>query len=142
METVGARVKKERESQGISRTELSKLSGVGYSTLAELERGGMQTTTKINVIASVLGVHARWLETGRGERLPAEFRSQTERLDDETMSQGVELLYLLADARPEDKRLQRPSWAMIKIAAKAVKKAEGSPREAMAEILSELSKEM
>lgn len=67
--------------------------------------------------------------------------SQPERLNDSIMAQGVELLYLLSDARPEDKRFKRPTWAMIQIAGKAVQRAKGDPRKAMAEILAELARE-
>jgi DNA-binding transcriptional regulator YdaS (Cro superfamily) len=67
--------------------------------------------------------------------------SQPERQTEENMAQGLELLNLLADARPEDRRFKRPTWAMIQIAAKAVERADGSPREAMAEILAELPEE-
>lgn len=141
MDTVGGRVRAEREAQGISRAELSERTKVGYSTIAELERGGMQTSTKLRVIADALKVELTWLETGHGPRHKvAERQSQVGGLDDANLAQGVELLYLMADARPEDKRLQRPSWAMIKIAAKALQRADGSPSKAMAEILDELSK--
>jgi|SRR5688572_5641719 len=68
--------------------------------------------------------------------------SQSVGPDDGSMGQALELLYLMADARPEDRRLQRPTWAMVKVAAKAIQRAEGSPREAMAEILSALAKEV
>lgn len=68
METIGTRVRRERESQGIERRELASKTGIGYSTLAELERGGMQTTTKLRVIADALGVSQRWLETGKGPK--------------------------------------------------------------------------
>ncbi|WP_240796119.1 helix-turn-helix domain-containing protein [Xanthomonas oryzae] len=56
--------------QGIERRELAAKTGVGYSTLSELERGGMQTTTKLRVIADALGVSLQWLETGKGRRSP------------------------------------------------------------------------
>ena len=68
MSTVGSRVKAEREAQGISRSALAKATGIGYSTIAELERGGMQTSTKLRVIADTLKVSLRWLETGRGPK--------------------------------------------------------------------------
>lgn len=68
METVGSRVRAQREAQNIDRKELARLTGIGYSTLAELERGGMQTSTKLRVIADALGVSLRWLETGKGEK--------------------------------------------------------------------------
>jgi phage repressor protein C with HTH and peptisase S24 domain len=50
----------------MSRSALSLASGVGYSTISELERGGMQTSTKLRVLAEALGVSLTWLETGRG----------------------------------------------------------------------------
>jgi len=68
METIGTRLRKERTLQNISRTSLAQMTGVGYSTLAELERGGMQTSTKLRVIADALGVSLRWLETGKGPK--------------------------------------------------------------------------
>ncbi|BCX44433.1 helix-turn-helix transcriptional regulator [Stenotrophomonas maltophilia] len=70
METIGERVKKAREAINMTRPQLATASGVGYSTLSELERGGMQTSTKLRVIADALGVSLSWLETGRGEKTP------------------------------------------------------------------------
>lgn len=67
--------------------------------------------------------------------------SQAARHDDATMTQAVELLYLMADARPEDKRFRRLNWAMILLAAKGIQNAEGDPRKAMANILADLAKE-
>ncbi|HHW4672989.1 MAG TPA: helix-turn-helix domain-containing protein [Xylella fastidiosa subsp. pauca] len=71
METIGSRVRKEREAQNINRSDFAKKTGIGYSTIAELERGGMQTTTKLRLIADALGVSLRWLETGKGEKIEA-----------------------------------------------------------------------
>jgi len=68
MNTIGARVRREREIQGIDRKELAQKTGIGYSTLAELERGGMQTTTKLRRIADALRVSQEWLETGKGDK--------------------------------------------------------------------------
>ncbi|MCI1145943.1 helix-turn-helix domain-containing protein [Stenotrophomonas maltophilia] len=68
METIGDRVKKARQAINMTRPQLAAASGVGYSTLSELERGGMQTSTKLRVIADALGVSLSWLETGRGEK--------------------------------------------------------------------------
>lgn len=69
MDSVGTRVRSEREAQGIDRKELARRTGIGYSTLAELERGGMQTSTKLRVIADALGVSLAWLETGKGPKV-------------------------------------------------------------------------
>lgn len=68
METIGSRVRKEREAQNITRSVFAKKTGIGYSTIAELERGGMHTTTKLRLIADALGVSLRWLETGKGSK--------------------------------------------------------------------------
>lgn len=91
--------------------------------------------------AQLLNTTAEYIMTGRGDRSGGPVQSQPAGLDDANMAQGIELLYLMADARPDDRRFQRPTWAMIQIAAKAVKRAEGDPRGAMADILAELSKE-
>ncbi|WP_058570034.1 XRE family transcriptional regulator [Xylella fastidiosa] len=68
METIGSRVRKEREAQNITRSDFAKKTGIGYSTIAELERGGMQTTTKLRLIADALDVSLQWLETGKGPK--------------------------------------------------------------------------
>lgn len=61
--------------------------------------------------------------------------------DDATMAQAIDLLYLMGNARPEDRRFDRLNWAMIKIAAKGIQRSDGDPRKAMAVILEELSQE-
>ncbi|ADV26988.1 helix-turn-helix domain protein [Pseudoxanthomonas suwonensis 11-1] len=88
MSTVGERVRAEREARKISRTALSAMTGVGYSTLAELERGGMQTTTKLRVIAEALGVSLSYLETGKGPK--AGGPSQDSGLDVEKLTDLLE----------------------------------------------------
>lgn len=128
------RLKALRERADMSQDALAAACGRGQSWLANFERGdGYPRVPDIYKIAGALGVHP-------GE-LFAEMPSQDGRHNDENLAQGLELLYLMADARPEDRELNRPSWAMIKVAAKAVSKAAGSPRVAMAEILNELAKE-
>ena len=66
-----------------------------------------------------------------GETAP----SHPGRPDDATMSQAVELLHLMADARPDDARFRRMTWPLIQIAAKAIQQAGGNPRSAVAKIL-------
>lgn len=51
-----------------------------YGTLAELERGGMNKTTKLHLIAADLNVSAEWLETGLGPKHPNQ--APTRRLSD------------------------------------------------------------
>lgn len=67
METIGSRVKRARALRNYTRQQLHIRSGVGYSTISELERGGMQTSTKLRVLADALNVSLRWLETGKGD---------------------------------------------------------------------------
>lgn len=72
MEPVGQRVRQERERQGVSRKDFAKLTGIGYSTIAELERGGMKTSTQLRTIADALRVNLTWLETGKGPKSPGD----------------------------------------------------------------------
>ena len=70
VKTVGDRIREEREAQNIDRAELSRRTKIGYSTIAELENGGMKSSTKLPTIADALGVSATWLETGKGVKEP------------------------------------------------------------------------
>lgn len=68
--TVGARVRFERESRGISREDLAAAAGIGVSTLSDLELDRSKSTTKLHRIAERLGVRTEWLETGKGPKSP------------------------------------------------------------------------
>lgn len=139
MTTIGQRVRAEREARKLSRAALADLAGVSAGALGDLELGYTQKGLSLHRIADALGLSVDWLETGKGKK--SDGASQTARYDDATMTQAVELLYLLADARPEDRRFRRFNWAMILLAAKGIHKAEGDPRKAMAEILANLATE-
>ena len=91
MDSIGTRVRLEREAQGIDRKELARLTGIGYSTLSELERGGMQTSTKLRVIADALKVSLRWLETGKGPKAPETTSVEDDYTDVVGYSQAVGL---------------------------------------------------
>lgn len=138
--TVGERIAEARKDKGWDRKTLATQSGVPYPTLAGLENGDQKSSTAIPALASALDVHALWLAEKKGPKSFAE-SSQTARFGEETMTQAVELLYLMADARPEDRKFRRFNWAMILLAAKGIQKSEGDPRKAMSYILDELSKE-
>ncbi len=138
MTTIGQRVRAEREERKWTRAGLAELAGISPTALSDLELGYTQKGLSIHKIAEALGVSVDWLETGRGKK-QRDAASQAARFDDTTMTQAVELLYLMADARPEDKRFRRFNWAMIQIAAKGIQQAEGDPRKAMAYILAELA---
>lgn len=68
METIGERVRAEREDQGISRAELAKAAELSYTALSDLERGDTKSTPKLHRIAARLGVNVQWLETGKGPK--------------------------------------------------------------------------
>ncbi|TPD71478.1 helix-turn-helix transcriptional regulator [Stenotrophomonas maltophilia] len=74
METIGSRIRAEREAQGISRNELAKFAGIASTTLSNLELGLSKSSTALHKIAARLGVHTDWLETGKGSKA-AEDRS-------------------------------------------------------------------
>ncbi|WP_353089164.1 helix-turn-helix transcriptional regulator [Stenotrophomonas sepilia] len=82
METIGTRIRAEREAQGISRGELAKFAGIAPTTLSNLELGLSKSSTALHKIAARLGVHTDWLETGRGPKgsdgVPVASFSETE----------------------------------------------------------------
>lgn len=66
METIGNRVRTERERQGVSRSDLARSAGIATSTLSDLELGLSKSTTALHKIAKRLGVRPEWLESGKG----------------------------------------------------------------------------
>lgn len=68
MDTIGSRIRAEREAQEISRNELAKAAGIAPTTLSNLELGLSKSSTALHKIARRLGVHVDWLETGKGEK--------------------------------------------------------------------------
>lgn len=131
------------QTPGKGQTEAAAAMGLKQPAISKIVRGETQEPG-FRTVAGLAAFYGVSLDAILNQDLTMagiHGPSQAAGLDDATMAQGVELLYLLADARPDDPRFQRPSWAMIKIAAKAVNRAAGSPRDAMAEILAELAKE-
>lgn len=147
MEMWAVRIQELMRDRRLSAADLARACKIQPGSVSGWFGGGKATKMisgdNLVAAAQALGTTAEYIMTGRGRPATgAVGASQAERQDDATIIQGLELLYLLADARPDDPRFDRPSWAMIQIAAKAVRRAEGSPREAMAEILAMLSKEI
>lgn len=70
MSTIGERIRETRDDQKVSRHDLARVSGLAYSTIADLENGKSNRTTALHKIAAYLGVRAEWLETGRGPKEP------------------------------------------------------------------------
>ncbi len=69
----------------MSRSELARATGIPYPTLAGIENGDQDSTTRLHVIAKALGLRADWLETGKGAKEASEPApdsvSQSVRLD-------------------------------------------------------------
>lgn len=104
METVGSRVRAEREAQGIDRKELAAAAGIAKTTLADLENGRMATTTALHKIADHLGISARWLESGEGAKYrvaESGYSSQSARLDFEKLAGAVQVLMEFLAVRDE-----------------------------------------
>lgn len=69
MDTAGDRIRSRRQELQMSVAALARAVGMAPSTLYDLERGDMRTSTKLHRIAGALGVLPDWLETGRGPRV-------------------------------------------------------------------------
>lgn len=91
METIGQRLRAERERQGITRAELARHMNVAVSTLSDLELDESKSTTKLHLAAERLGLNPRWLETGRGKKLAATVSVDVEWADILASSQQVSL---------------------------------------------------
>lgn len=63
--TIGERIKKRREDCRMSVRTLARKAEIAPTTLYDLERGDSRSTTKLHLIADVLGVTTRYLETGK-----------------------------------------------------------------------------
>lgn len=153
MEAWASRLYERMVSAGKKPADLARACGIKPGSVSGWFGQGKPTKmisgNHLVVAAELLGTTAEYVMTGRRGAIgrgvepgtESDLVSQPARLEDENIAQGIELLYLLADARPDDRRFERLSWARIQIAAKAVRTAEGSQREAMAKILAELSEE-
>jgi transcriptional regulator with XRE-family HTH domain len=66
-DSIGARVKWWREHRGLSRKQLTKLVGMPYSTLSDLELGSSKNSEKLDLIALHLRVNTLYLRTDKGD---------------------------------------------------------------------------
>jgi phage repressor protein C with HTH and peptisase S24 domain len=71
----GDRVKLIRQELGLSQAKLAQLSGMGQSTIAELESGRNKGSVNIAKIAKALRVSPMWLTDGTGSRNIIPFES-------------------------------------------------------------------
>jgi transcriptional regulator with XRE-family HTH domain len=67
----GERVKLRRKELKLSQEKLAKLAGVSQTTIAQIERGRNEASTRILEIARALGVRAEWLSDERADKFPA-----------------------------------------------------------------------
>lgn len=102
----------------------ARAAGVGQPALSKILDGRTKVPGYNTVVGlarhfgvSVEDLVARDLEAASTDR-----ESQPARFDDDTMSQAVELLYLLADLRPEDPRFRRLTWPKIQMAAEGIRR--------------------
>lgn len=68
MSSLAERLKKVRTTLGLTQDELAAKAKVSQSLIGNLESKNQESTSKIAEIAAVLGVHALWLSTGKGEQ--------------------------------------------------------------------------
>lgn len=69
---LGQRLKLARESKQLAQAALARQSGVSQQLISRLESGKVESTTEIFSLADALGVDARWLATGQGDRQAAD----------------------------------------------------------------------
>jgi len=69
--TTGERVKMRRMELGLSQEKLGQRAGLTQPTISALEKNRAHTSGSLASIAAALGVSALWLESGRGEMVPA-----------------------------------------------------------------------
>ena len=143
MEDWAQRIKTKLEEIGGNQADLAKACGIRPGSVSGWFGGGKATKMisgdNLVSVAEYLGTSAEYIITGREDGRST--RSHVVGMDAPTLAQALELLHLMADARPEDRQLQRPTWAMLQVAAKAIQRAEGDQRQAMGTILKELAKE-
>jgi phage repressor protein C with HTH and peptisase S24 domain len=62
----GERIKLARKIRKMNRADLARRSGVGYSTISEVERGATGRTAEIPALARALNFSVDWLADGKG----------------------------------------------------------------------------
>ncbi|HHA2879353.1 helix-turn-helix domain-containing protein [Stenotrophomonas maltophilia] len=127
---------------GIKQAALGDRLGVQQSTVQRIMSGATEYPRLDSLLAITAYFHCGLDElVNRDMASDGMGQSQDVGLDDATMAQAVELLHMMADLRPDDARFRRVSWHAIRVTAKAIKKAEGSQKEAVRMILEQLAEE-
>ncbi|HEX7112732.1 MAG TPA: helix-turn-helix domain-containing protein [Mizugakiibacter sp.] len=70
MKTIGERVREERELQGYHQEDLARAASVSKMAISLLESGTTKNPkpSTIFAVADFLGLHPRWLATGKGPK--------------------------------------------------------------------------
>lgn len=67
METIGERVKRLRDAQGLTQNELARLAGIAQSTISGIEKGERQIQpSSLIELAHILRTEAYYLKYGSG----------------------------------------------------------------------------
>ncbi|MEN8291853.1 XRE family transcriptional regulator [Acinetobacter radioresistens] len=61
---LGERLKQARKNAKLSQVQLAEAVGIKQSTISQLEKGLMQSSTHLPALAKALGVNSYWLQTG------------------------------------------------------------------------------
>lgn len=76
--TIGQRLKDRRLELRLSVASVAHTVGIAPSTLYDVERGDQTSSTKLHLLCDLLGLNAKWVETGRGPRLAADLPTAQE----------------------------------------------------------------
>ncbi|MHC1670474.1 helix-turn-helix domain-containing protein [Stenotrophomonas maltophilia] len=126
----------------LNQAALSERLGVQQSTVQRI-MSGETAWPRLDSLLAITGVFKCSLDSliHTDIELSGESPSHPMGFSDATMAQAVELLHMMADLRPDDRRFRRMSWPAIQVTAKAIIKAEGSQKDAVRMILDELEQE-
>jgi transcriptional regulator with XRE-family HTH domain len=145
--TFAARMRLAADDSGLSAQQIAEAAGTTKGQVSQWRKDGSVQVENVKAdvverICQVLKVRPRWLLYNEPPmRWPTDnAQSQLARFDDATMSQAFDLLYLIADHRPDDVRFSRLTWHMVQVAAKAIERAEAgaNQRSVIAQILAEI----
>lgn len=106
--TLGERISVARERAGMEQSELAEALAIAESTLNGWENDSAEPrSTRLTLIAGVLGVTPGWLMSGIGDGVPApdDAAEPAESVSDERIANT--LLAELRDARNEQERIAR-----------------------------------
>ena len=71
MSTIGERVKKSRQEEGLTQTQLGEILGMTKSNVSDYERNKANPPIKVLMkISDLCKIDFEWLATGRGDKAP------------------------------------------------------------------------